>query len=168
MKCYLLLSSTQEEISRVRDLKKLSIEVFCCVSEQSDGVACSRLLPKEITRKLGGDARLFAQYSHQYIRVQWIKRFELIWRWRWAGKAYTLWLLCSLEEKHVLVMSYHEIGKTSTQIPKKTWRWQRGFAGSKRTEAFADMNQLGNVGDSCLPNVQQCVLYSALVPVVLG
>lgn len=35
-------------------------------------------------------------------------------------------------------------------------------------EAFADANWLDNVGDSCLHNMQQCGLYSALVPVVLG
>lgn len=63
--------------------------------------------------------------------------------------------------KNALVKSYHKIGK-------KTWWWQRGFAGSKQMEAFADMNQLDHAGDSCLHSVQQHGLYSALVPVVLG
>lgn len=56
MKPDLLLSSMQEEIRKVRNLKKLFREVFR-VSEQSHGVSCSRLLPKEIMRKLGGEAR---------------------------------------------------------------------------------------------------------------
>lgn len=58
-------------------------------------------------------------------------------------------------------MSYHKIGKTSAQIPKKTWL-------SQQMEAFADMNQLDDAGDSSLHCVQQCGLYSALVPVVLA
>lgn len=35
-------------------------------------------------------------------------------------------------------------------------------------QAFADMNQLDDVGDFCLHNVQQCGLYSALAPIGLG
>lgn len=70
MKTYLFLSSMQEEISKVKNLKNLSREVFCCVSEQFHGIGFSRLLPKEIMRKLGGEARQFAQHSHQYIKVQ--------------------------------------------------------------------------------------------------
>lgn len=104
MKPSLLLSSMQEELNNVRNLKiykflnfllkkkKLCREVFCCVSEQSYGVGCCRQLPKEIMRKLGGEAR-------QFVTVQWIERFGIVWRWRWGGQAFALRLLWSLEEK---------------------------------------------------------------------
>lgn len=96
----LLLSSMQEEISKVRNLKNLSREVFCCVSEKSHGVGCSRLLPKVIMRKLGEKARHFSQQGHQYAIVcrQRLERFGLVGRWRWVGEAFTFPVLCSLEE----------------------------------------------------------------------
>lgn len=75
-----MLSSVQEEIGKVRNLKKLAREVFCWVSEQSHGVGCSRLLPKEIVRELGGGARQFPQQGHQYVRVQWLEKSGLVGR----------------------------------------------------------------------------------------
>lgn len=42
----------------MRNLKRLSREVFCCVSEQSHGAGWSRLLPKEIMKELGEEASL--------------------------------------------------------------------------------------------------------------